>query len=341
MIKYVLAIQSLVIIILVFLLTVYGRDEFHKQENDETIESESFAIKGNRLILSNEVQGLIGLKVEKAKSKTYTFSHEFPGLIMPVTDLIEAQRDTKILNLAINETASKLEQRQQDLSRILNLFKAGKKASSRQLELAELEVEENEKVLKGLIEEREFLKLKIMASWSGKISNMLGSKNPDFLSIINKKIQIVRFATREQLEIDSTKWWVKRVGETSANRVTAQLIGNAGSTVLGDIGKAWLIKSKSLDLPSNSPIIVVSESTKQLQGVEIPPDSLVRYAGKSWLYVKVANDEFARKNVPENFPTEFGYFTDVITPNEIIVTRGAQTLLSEELKHLITNENED
>ena len=51
----------------------------------------------------------------------------FPGMIMPVTELIEAQRDTKILNLAISETSSRLNQRKQDLSRILNLFKAGKK----------------------------------------------------------------------------------------------------------------------------------------------------------------------------------------------------------------------
>ena len=116
-----------------------------------------------RLSLSEETQNLIGLKVQNINSKVYAFNREFPGMIMPVTELIEAQRDTKILNLAISETSSRLNQRKQDLSRILNLFKAGKKASSRQLELAELEVKENEKVLKELIEEKEFLKLKIMA----------------------------------------------------------------------------------------------------------------------------------------------------------------------------------
>ena len=127
--------------------------------------------------MSEATQNLIGIKIQKINSAVYAFNREFPGIIMPITELIEAQRDTKILDLAIAETSSRLNQKKQDLSRILNLFQAGKKASSRQLELAGLEVEENEKVLKKLIEEKDFLKLKIMATWSESISEMLGSEN--------------------------------------------------------------------------------------------------------------------------------------------------------------------
>ena len=93
----------------------------------DQLENKSFVLNGNKLSLSEETQNLIGLKVQNINSKFYAFNREFPGMIMPVTELIEAQRDTKILNLAISETSSRLNQRKQDLSRILNLFKAGKK----------------------------------------------------------------------------------------------------------------------------------------------------------------------------------------------------------------------
>ena len=199
MIKRLLVIQSIIIVFLVFLLTIYARDEFHDYDQDQDhLENESFVLNGNKLSLSEETQNLIGLRVQKINSTVYAFNREFPGMIMPVTELIEAQRDTKILDLAISETSSRLNQKKQDLSRILNLFKAGKKASSRQLELAELEVKENEKVLKELIEEKEFLKLQIMANWSENISEMLGSENQNFISILNKKTQIARFAIREK-----------------------------------------------------------------------------------------------------------------------------------------------
>ena len=128
MIKRLLIIQSIIIVFLVFLLTIYARDEFHDHDHDhDHLENESFVLNGNKLSLSEETQNLIGLKVQKINSKVYAFNREFPGMIMPVTELIEAQRDTKILNLAISETSSRLNQRKQDLSRILNLFKAGKK----------------------------------------------------------------------------------------------------------------------------------------------------------------------------------------------------------------------
>ena len=340
MTKRLLIIQSIIIVVLVFLLTIYARDEFHNHNHDH-LENESFVLNGNRLSLSEETQNLIGLKVQNIKSKAYAFNREFPGMIMSVAELIEAQRDTKILNLAISESVSRLNQRKQDLSRILNLFKAGKKASSRQLELAELEVKENEKVLKELIEEKEFLKLQIMANWSENISKMLGSENQNFISILNKKTQIARFAIRDKIQTKNTKWWVNKVGENSNNRIRARLMGNAGSTVIGDIGEAWLVESKSLNLPSNSPVLVIAESSRKLEGVEIPSDSVVRYAGKSWIYLQTQSDEFERRNISENFPTSAGFFTTELIKDTIIVTEGAQTLLSEELKHLITNENED
>ena len=148
MIKRLLFIQSIVIVLLVFLLTIYARDEFHNQTDDQDrLENESFVLNGNKLSLSEATQNLIGLRVQKIKSTVYASDREFPGMIMPVTELIEAQRDTKILDLAISETSSRLNQKKQDLSRILNLFQAGKKASSRQLELAELEVKENDKII--------------------------------------------------------------------------------------------------------------------------------------------------------------------------------------------------
>ena len=110
MIKRLLIIQSIVIVLLVFLLTIYARDEFHDQDQDH-LENESFVLNGNKLSLSEATQNLIGLRVQKINSTVYAFNREFPGMIMPVTELIEAQRDTKILDLAISETSSRLNQK--------------------------------------------------------------------------------------------------------------------------------------------------------------------------------------------------------------------------------------
>ena len=155
-----------------------------------------------------------------------------------------------------------------------------------------------------------------MATWSENISEMLGSENLSFISFLNQKTQSARFAIRDKIQIKNVKWWVNKVGEESKNRIEAQLMGNAGSTIIGDIGEAWLVESKSLNLPSNSPVLVIAESKKKLNGVEIPTDSVVRYAGKSWIYLQTQSDEFERKNISENFPTSAGFFTTEIAKDK-------------------------
>ena len=93
-------------------------------------------------------QNLIGIKIQKINSAVYAFNREFPGIIMPITELIEAQRDTKILDLAIARLLPGSIKKNK-IFQDTKPFPGRKKASSRQLELAGLEVEENEKVLKN------------------------------------------------------------------------------------------------------------------------------------------------------------------------------------------------
>ena len=68
--KRLLIIQSIIIVLLVFLLTIYARDEFHDYDQDQDhLENESFVLNGNRLSLTKDAQNLIGLKVQKVNSK--------------------------------------------------------------------------------------------------------------------------------------------------------------------------------------------------------------------------------------------------------------------------------
>ena len=49
MIKRLLIIQSIIIVFLVFLLTIYARDEFHDHDHDQDhLENESFVLNGNK-----------------------------------------------------------------------------------------------------------------------------------------------------------------------------------------------------------------------------------------------------------------------------------------------------
>jgi multidrug efflux pump subunit AcrA (membrane-fusion protein) len=71
------------------------------------------------------------------------------------------------------------------------------------------------------------------------------------------------------------------------------------------------------------------------KGVVIPRAAVVRQSGKTWVYVRTAADQFARREVNLEDPAAEGWFSRSLSPGDRVATTGAQTLLSEEFKSQI------
>ena len=71
------------------------------------------------------------------------------------------------------------------------------------------------------------------------------------------------------------------------------------------------------------------------KGVVIPRAAVVRQSGKTWVYVRTAADQFARREANLEDPTAEGWFSRSLSPGDRVATTGAQTLLSEEFKSQI------
>ena len=79
---------------------------------------------------------------------------------------------------------------------------------------------------------------------------------------------------------------------------------------------------------------------KPISGVIVRPESVVRTEGKGWIYVlNEGGESLTRREISLDRPTETGWFIhDGVSPADYIVVRGAQTLLSEELKATIVGD---
>jgi hypothetical protein len=65
----------------------------------------------------------------------------------------------------------------------------------------------------------------------------------------------------------------------------------------------------------------------------IPADAIVWYGGQTWAYVRIASDRFVRRLVRSVSETDAGVAVNSgFHAGDLVVTRGAQLLLSEELK---------
>jgi hypothetical protein len=78
-------------------------------------------------------------------------------------------------------------------------------------------------------------------------------------------------------------------------------------------------------------------------GVLVPETAVLWHGGAAWVYVKAGDDTFVRRPVDtaQEFPGGGWFNAEGFEAGEEVVVRGAQLLLSEELKFQIRNENED
>jgi hypothetical protein len=87
-------------------------------------------------------------------------------------------------------------------------------------------------------------------------------------------------------------------------------------------------------------------SGKPVDGYVISPSAIVWWSGRPWVYVKIADDAFTRRQIPTDMPV--GREGEFVVPvgafaesGPAIVLKGAQMLLSEEFRAQIQVEGDD
>jgi hypothetical protein len=104
-------------------------------------------------------------------------------------------------------------------------------------------------------------------------------------------------------------------------------------------GYLFLLETNALQLsPGEALTGYLKLPGEPLTGLIIPREAVVRAEGKGWIYeMSEGSDAFTRKEITLDRPTADGWFvTNGVTAGKYVVTTGAQTLLSEEMKAAIS-----
>ena len=79
-----------------------------------------------------------------------------------------------------------------------------------------------------------------------------------------------------------------------------------------------------------------------MAGVIIPKSALIWYMDQAFVFLKTTEETFSRRTLDHYLASADGNFiADAIKPGEQVVTKGAQMLLSEDLRGQIPKEDDD
>jgi hypothetical protein len=80
-------------------------------------------------------------------------------------------------------------------------------------------------------------------------------------------------------------------------------------------------------------VLALLPSTTSVEGVRVPASAVVWWQERAWVYRRTGSDTFTRVAIATELPAPGGgYVVKVLPKNAELVTKGAQLLLSEELR---------
>ena len=347
-----LLVQTALMILLAWAAVYLGRDEFRLfagRQGDEVPTASHVESKGGMptVKLSGAAQKEVGIEsakvapTELAPQSTVAVSVVDPQPLIELRGrLLAARLDAQSARVAANTSVA-------EETRVRALFEDDRNASQRALQSATAQAQADSARSRSAEAALEALRAQARASWGQAIGGWLESDAAQIDRLVAGKEALLRASVRPE----------DVIGAPGALRIT--LPGNARAMLATPIGPAPRADAQHggssllyrLQAAGARPGMRLAGSLSRggaaREGALLPASAVIWHGGKQWVYLSEPDDkvpdasEFRRRDVSSGEPVGDNWFVAGFEGDAEVVVRGAQVLLSEELKFQIKNENDD
>ncbi|MDR5171590.1 hypothetical protein IHQ56_07165 [Methylobacillus flagellatus] len=343
----IIIVQACMIVVLLWLLVLFSKDEFEAFNEEEEIESpQRIQTEAgiSTIVLSAETQQQSDIRTAPLNMTKYQPMLEGLGNVLSLDGLLSLR--TQYMN-ALGDLAvaqASLSNSKNDYERLSLLNQHDRNISDRMLVAAEALYKSDLAKLQAHEAALENLRYTARQQWGERLG--LGMLEPKPSAEINALLEYRQVLLRivlppQQAEATQTLR-VTPVG-SGIPPVTAHLLALSPQADPVLQGKTYFYTAPATSLRAGMRLSTRElDTANMMTGVVIPQQAVVWYGGKAWVYRKHDADKFVREPINTDIESDNGWFNrDKFKPGDTIVTNGAQLLLSEELKYQITNENDD
>ena len=295
--------------------------------------------------LSPEQQQQSGIATTKTNPKTLRNEFKSYARVMSIDPLLEIRSQAnqvlankKIINAELVNAERKLSQ-----LRILN--KEASNISNRQLLDATAQFERHKAALQAENIKLNDIKQKTIQKWGAVLSDMiLDQDSLAFKKLLTHDDALLLMSLKNNQSLNAGLGYVfvnKDNDRLKARK--AYVISSAPQTDSVMQGETYYLISNGQGLRTGMRLVSwVQEDAGFIDGVFIPNQAVVYFAGKKWAYSKLTEELFARKSIDDAVYTGSGWLVrSNFEKNESLVISGSQLLLSEELRSSIPDEDDE
>ena len=349
----IIAIETLLIIALFWVLIFYGRDEYeaYQAKLHEEVESPShLATKDGVSVvtLSPAIQKNSGINTAKISAANFSSAQKSTGNVVAIDSLIEAK--SKYLNLLsdIGIARASNEQNLKQYQRLRALNEDDKNVSDRAVQEALASANADQAKVNVAELQLKNLQTTTKLQWGEELAKLVFSDKlpPHLQTLLNRKNVLVQVSLPLNAATPKAGSSLNIAPLSETNAIKAIYVSPAAQADVSNYGKTFYYSAPAESLRIGMRVSVDAPASGANNGAVIPGSAVVWYAGKPWAYFKQGQnkegqDQFVRKPIVADSEVNGGWFNQNISADSEVVVSGAQLLLSEEFKYQIKNENED
>ncbi len=252
--------------------------------------------------------------------------------LQPLLDLKASYNTsaTDLLRARANARASSTE-----YERLRQLNQHGKNASDKAVEAARATAESDAALVQNAQQTVAILKSTALLHWGPVVAGWLAENSPQLDALLMQRTFLLQVTGTATNSFAAPGQAVVQYADGA--HATARLV-----SVLPQLDPRLQVPSLLYLIAPHPGLVpginlsVFLPSGPPQNGVDIPPGAVVWSQGGAWCYVEESPGKFVRTPVQISSPVQEGWFQrEGILPGSRVVTKGAQTLLSEEFRSQI------
>ena len=327
----------------IFALTLFSIHSHADNQGKSSLEGQN-SNGQTVIILDPQAQKLSGIETMTLKTVSHIAEFTAHGKAINIQPLLSLRHRYLLALTESTSAKAKLKQAEQNIGRQQDLYSSGV-GSKRNLQEQQVQWQTYKAQVDAADFQRKEVIDEMLLNWGKKITEWAMSRHPDqlnaFLSGQQTLLQITLPANKHLPDSIQTIYIGASGNRSQAHK--ANLISMAAQIESVAQGESYYFQTGDKNIITGMNVTAwIPEQNMHTVGVIIPKSALIWYLDQAFVYLKTAEEAFIRRPIDHYSALADGYFiSDAVKPGEQIVTKGAQMLLSEELRGQIPNEDDD
>jgi len=306
-----------------------------EKEREERIKSQSNLIsKGGETIikLDQDTQRRAGLVTYDLSPIKYQKQLPAYGTVLPVQELLDLASRIADANAQLQKAQAGLKASRAEYDRLKSLAKDPQNVSEKNLQAAEAGWKTDSASAQSAQRMLAALEGQARQQWGEAILKWLEPGSPDLDQIIQGKSVLIQISFPAATAVAPAPAIMVR--DSQEKLISASFVSSAPGTDPRFQGAGFFyLANNSGSLPAGLNLEAFMPGGDSMEGYLIPASAVIWWQGKAWVYQKQGADGFVRKEISTATPADEGWLIPrADLPEEPIVSKGAQQLLSEEFK---------